>query len=158
MAILPQPWELIEQFKAWCQSRGWKAPDREDWIKINDEYHNFLWIQTIHPSTFEKIAMNSRCAIREGNSYRVVDVPYTAWLCSKSLPELIANEIAKKPKLLKKNAIYDLSQAYLGGEPVCLKLNETDSVVFQEFESFLEKERKLKLKQLQSRLILRAPA
>jgi len=157
MAILPQTWEIIDRFKSWCQSKGWKASDREDWIKIGDEYHNFLWIQTVHPSTFERVAMNSRCAIRDGNSYRVVDVSYTAWLCSKSPLELLIREIAKKPKLLKKNAIYDLSQVYLG-KPICIKLNKTDSIVFQEFETFLEKEWKVKLKRFQSPLLLRAPA
>ncbi len=156
MAVFPQTWELVERFKDWCQSKGWKASDREDWIRMGDEYHNFLWIQTVHPSTFEKVAMNSKCAIREGDSYRVVDVSYTAWLCSKS-PELLIHEIAKKPKLLKKNAIYDLSQIY-SGKPICIKLNETNSVVFQEFEEFLEKEWKLKIKQFKSRPILRAPA
>jgi len=157
MAIFPQTWELIDRFKGWCQSKGWKASDREDWIKMGDEYHNFLWIQTIHPSTFEKVAMNSRCAIREGNSYRVVDVSYTAWLCSKSPPELLIHEVAKKPKILNKNAIYDLSQVY-SGKPICIKLNRTDSIVFQEFETFLEKEWKVKLKQFQSPLLLKAPA
>jgi len=154
MAVFPKAWELIERFKDHCQSKGWKTSDREDLVKAGDEYHNFLWIQTIHPSTFEKVALNSRCAIREGASYRVVDVSYMAWVCSKRPPERLMKEIARNPKLLKANAIYDLSQVY-AGEPVCLKINETDSEVFEDFEKFLEEDLGVKLKPYQRSLLLR---
>lgn len=154
MAVFPKTWELIERFKDHCQSRGWKTSNREDLVKAGNEYHNFLWIQTIHPSTFEKVALNRRSAIRDGSSYRVVDVSYMAWVCSKSPPETLMQKIAKNPKILKGSAIYDLSQAY-SGEPVCLKLNETDSEVFQEFEKFLEEDLGVKLKPYQGSLLLR---
>ena len=154
MATFPKAWELIERFKDHCQSRGWKTSDREDWVKAGDEYHNFLWIQTIYPSTFEKVALNRRSAIREGHSYRVVDVSYMAWVCSKKPPETLMQKIAKNPQILKESAIYDLSQAY-SGEPICLKLNETDSEVFQKFEKFLEEDLGVKLKPYQGSLLLR---
>jgi len=154
MASFPKAWELIERFKDHCQSRGWKTSDREDLVKAGDEYHNFLWIQTVHPSTFEKVALNSRCAIRDGASYRVVDVSFMAWVCSKRPSERLMQEIARNPKLLKVNAIYDLSQVYTG-EPVCLKINETDSEVFEDFEKFLEKDLGVKLKPYQRSPLLR---
>ena len=53
----PTVWNLIERFKERCQSSGWETCETEDLIKTEDgEYHSFLWTQTIHPSTFERIA------------------------------------------------------------------------------------------------------
>lgn len=43
----------------------------------------------------------------------------------------------ENPELSKRTAIYDLSWVY-EGKLICLKLNETDSIVFREFERFLE--------------------
>ncbi len=45
--------------------------------------------------------------------------------------------VTENPELSKRTAIYDLSRAY-SGKPLCLKLNETDSIVFREFERFLK--------------------
>jgi len=69
----------------------------------------------------------------------VVDVSYTAWLFPQSPPENLMQTVKEKPELSRRTAIYDLSLAY-AGKPLCLKLNETDSTVFKEFEKFLEKE------------------
>lgn len=134
---LPKVWKLLKRFKGQCQSKGWKTSDYEDWVKKGGEYHNFLWIRTVHPSTFEKIAMGRRCAVREGVSYQVVDVSYTAWVFPETPPEKLVEMVTENPELTKRIAIYDLSWAY-AGKPVCLKLNETDSMVFKEFERFLE--------------------
>ncbi|UCE44251.1 MAG: hypothetical protein JSV57_01835 [Candidatus Bathyarchaeota archaeon] len=142
---IPKVWDLLKNFKESCQSRGWKISEHEDWIRTNDDYHNFLWIQTIHPSTFEKVAMNQKCAIRQGISYQVVDVSYTAWLFPRAPPEELIEWIANNPELSKRTAIYDLSWAY-EGIPVCVKLNMTESPVFQEFEAFLEDRCGVKLK------------
>jgi len=137
---IPKVWELLDHFKDQCQLKGWKTSENEDWVKTGDnEYHNFLWIQTVHPSTFEKIAANHKCAIRKGVSYQVVDVSYTAWLFPQSLPENLMQTVKENPELSRRTAIYDLSSAYTD-KPLCLKLNETASVVFKEFEKFLEKE------------------
>jgi len=137
---IPQVWELLDLFKDQCQLKGWKSSEHEDWIKTgDDEYHNFLWIQTVHPSTFEKIAANHKCAIRKGISYQVVDVSYTAWLFPQSPPENLMQIVRENPELSKRTAIYDLSLAY-AGKPLCSTLNGTDSIVFKEFEKFLKKE------------------
>jgi len=134
----PRVWELICHFKRECESRGWKASQHEDWVKVGNEYHNFLWTRTINPATFKRIAEEHKCAIKQGISYQVIDVAYTAWLFSEAPPEQLLLIAAENPELFRKTAIYDLS--WLRSEkPVCLKLNQTDSRVFQEFESFLEK-------------------
>jgi len=143
---IPKIWELLDRFKDQCQLRGWKTSEHEDWVKTGDnEYHNFLWIQTVHPSTFEKIATNHKCAIRKGVSYQVVDVSYTAWLFPQTPPEELIQMIMRNRELSRKTAIYDLSWAY-EGKPVCFKLNETGSRVFREFERFLEEKLGVKVK------------
>lgn len=133
---IPKVWELLKHFKDCCQSRGWKTSEHEDWVKANDDYHNFLWIRTIHPSTFEKVVINRKCAIRQGLSYKVVDVSYTAWLFPRTPPEELIERVANNPEISRRTAIYDLSWAY-AGKPVCVKLNMTESPVFREFENFL---------------------
>jgi len=135
---IPPVWELVGYFKDECHSRGWKTSENEDWIKINSEFHNFLWARNIHPSTFKKIVTAGKCAIKKGISYQVVNVAYTAWLFPEAPPEMLVHAVARDPKLAKRIAIYDLSNVY-AGKPVCLKFNETDSKVFQEFENFLGK-------------------
>jgi len=136
---LPRVWELVRHFKSECESRGWKASHNEDWVKVGNEYHNFLWTRTVRPATFKKIAEEHKCAIKQGISYQVVDVAYTAWLFSEAPPEELLQIAEENPELFKKTAIYDLSWAR-SEKPLCLKLNQTKSQVFQEFESFLERE------------------
>ena len=145
---IPKVWELLDGFKGQCQLRGWKTSEHEDWVKINDEYHNFLWTQTVHPSTFEKITVNHKCAIREGVSYQVVDVLYTAWLFPQGPPEGLMQTVKENTELSRRTAIYDLSCMY-AGKPLCLKLNETKSMAFQEFEKFLEEKWGVKVKPVQ---------
>jgi len=146
---IPRVWELLRRFKDECRSRGWNASENEDWINLDQQYHNFLWARAIHPSTFKKIATSRKCAVHKGVSYQVVDVSYTAWLFPETPPEELLHAVAENPELSKRTAIYDLSWAY-SGKPVCLKLNETDSPVFREFESFLEKKWGVELKPVQS--------
>jgi hypothetical protein len=136
----PTIWSLIDSFKEHCRLSGWETCETEDWVKTEDsEYHNFLWTQTIHPSTFERIASNHKCGIRRGISYEVVDISYIAWLFQERPPEFLMSRVKENPELSKKTAIFDLSCVYTG-ENVCRKLNETESTVFKEFEQFLEEE------------------
>ena len=145
---IPKIWELLEGFKEQCQLRGWKTSEHEDWVKIGEEYHNFLWIQTVHPSTFKKIAVKHKCAIRKDVSYQVVDVSYTAWLFTQGPSEGLLETVKENPELSRRTAIYDLSWMY-AGKPLCLKLNETKSMAFQEFERFLEKKWEVEVKPFQ---------
>jgi len=130
--------EIIQCFKKECESKGWKASEHEDWVKIDNEYHNFLWIRTIHPSSLKQIAEAHKCAIKEGISYRVVDITYTALLLTDPPTDQLIQVIVENPAIAKKTAIYDLSCGHLD-KTTCLKLNKTDSKVFLEFESFLQK-------------------
>lgn len=138
MMSIPKVWQIIGYFKDECLSRGWITSKNEDWIKVNNEFHNFLWSRNIHPSTFKKIVASGRCAIKQGVSYQVVNVAYTAWVFPEAPPEMLVQSVASNPELARKIAIYDLSSVY-ADKPVCLRLNETNSRVFQEFENFLKR-------------------
>jgi hypothetical protein len=144
---MPKIWEILKKFKDLCKFRGWKTSESEDWIEIDDKYHNFLWTRAIHPSSFKSIVSNRRCVVREGLSYHVVEASYTAWLFSETPSETLVKTIFENPDFSKRIALYDLSPL-LEGKNLCIKLNHTDSPVFQEFESFLKNELKAKLKPL----------
>jgi len=142
---MPRVWEILKKFKDLCRCRGWKTSENEDWIEIDDTYHNFLWARDVHPSSFKRIASNKKCVVQEGLSYHVVEASYTAWLFSETPSEALVKTIFESPEFSQKVALYDLSP-FLEGKNTCVKLNYTDSPVFQEFESFLKNEFKVKLK------------
>ena len=143
----PRVWEILNKFKDVCSFHGWRTCKSEDWIKIDDEYHNFLWTRDIHPASFTRIVSNRKCITHEGLSYRVVEASYTAWLFSETPSEAIIKTVFDNPSFSGRIALYDLSPL-LKGEKVCVKLNNTDSPVFQEFEHFLKDELKVELKPL----------
>lgn len=130
-------WKLLERFKKNCKSKGWKTSENEDWVEIENKYHNFLLVKSLHPSSFIRITSTRKCAVREGVSYRVVETDYLAWLLSNAPEKSLWKVLSENPEMLERTAIYDLSPL-LKGEALCLKLNRTESRVFQEFERFLE--------------------
>jgi hypothetical protein len=73
----------------------------------------------------------------KGVSYQVVNVAYTAWLFSESPPEELIKMVITDQNLAEKTAVYDIS-GLNSSKPVCIKLNSTDSKVFNEFEKFLK--------------------
>ena len=147
MKTLRKIWEIVKRFKRRCQSKGWQVIEGEDVIERNREFHNILWTRKIHPSTFKRVAEEKTATIQEGVSYRPIDVSYKAWICTTPLSDSLKKTIVKNPKLMNRNAVYDLSKFY--GERTAQKLNNTVSEVFQEFESFLEDEFQLEVKPIQ---------
>jgi hypothetical protein len=144
---IPKVWELLKRFKDRCQSKGWKIYEYEDFVNVEGEYHNFLWIRSLQPSTFEKIATNPKCILRKGLFYEVVGAAYNAWLFQQSPKDMLMQIMAENFELARQNAIYDLSHA-CKNKLVCWKLNKTDSIVFREFEKFLEDNLGVKLKSI----------
>jgi len=142
--IFPSVWDIVEKFKQRCEDKGWKAFEYEDLIDAKGKYHHLIGIHHLYPNTFKKVAKNTYSAIREGNSYRKVDLSYTAWILQESVPKDVLKVLLENPDLLSRVALYDISPAYKGLSK-CLKLNETESPVFQEFEKFLS-EFKIELK------------
>lgn len=140
-------WEILTKFKNCCRFRGWKASENEDWIEMGSKYHNFLYAKCVHPSSLKSIVSNRKCVIQEGLSYRVVDASYTALLLSEAPIETLVETIFETPESSSRIAIYDLGPL-LEGKNLCVRLNQTDSPVFQEFDNFLKDELKVELKPL----------
>lgn len=148
--IVRKIWEIVARFEHRCQSKGWAVIKREDIIKRNEEFHNFLWIREILPSTFKSVGQDEKYTIKEGTSYHAVDVSYNAWICATQLSESLQQTIARNPELLNRNAVYDLSKIFKKG--VAEKLNKTNSEVFQEFERFLKDEFQTELRPIQTQV------
>ena len=134
---LPRVWELLRSFKEWCRLKGWKTCEESDWIRVGHEYHDFVWARNVQPSTFVKVSQSPKCTVHDGCNYRVVNASYVAWLFQQPPSEGLLQSLAESSELYERTALYDLSQIYQGN-PVCLKLNTTKSLVFKEFENFLE--------------------
>lgn len=140
-------WEIVKRFKRRCKSKGWRVIEREDIIKRNGEFHNILWVRKIHPSTFKSVAAKETSTVQEGTSYRPIDVAYNAWICTTPLSNSLKQIIARNPKFLRRNAIYNLGKIRTKGATE--KLNKTGTEVFQEFESFLKDELQSELSPIQ---------
>jgi len=144
---MPRIWEILSKFKTFCRLHGWKTSDSGDWIEIANDYHNFLWARNIHPSSFKRIVADGKCVVKEGLSYHVVNASYTAWLFSETPPADVVKTVLERREFSNKVALYDLSPLF-EGESFCVKLNNTDSPVFQEFENFLQTELSVRLRPL----------
>ena len=140
-------WEILSRFKHFCKHHGWKTSESEDWVEINQGYHNFLWTKNVHVSSFRRLISNRKCIVREGLSYHVVEPTCTAWLFSEAPPKDIVRSVVENPSFSSKIALYDLSHL-LDGKNRCIRLNNTGSPVFQEFENFLQNEFNVKLEAL----------
>ena len=134
---MPRIWDILKSFKEMCHRKGWKTSDYEDLVKVDDEYHGFIGTRSIHPSTFRRIVSSKKRALPEGRSYRVVDVAYTAWVLQQPPSAQLLETLTENSELSRKTALYDLSEVY-EGTPLCRKLNQTGSRVFDEFERFLK--------------------
>ena len=138
MLFAPKVWKLINDFKSKCSSRGWKTSEVYDWVLTEDKkYHTFIWTRIIYPSSFERIAFNRKCIVKEGLNYRVVKATYYAWIFEDSPSKSLLDRVLATEEILRSNAIYDLSRI-CRGEKICLKINKTESEVFKEFEKFLQ--------------------
>jgi len=138
MLTFPRIWDIVERFKPECNGKGWKVYENEDLISVGNEYHYFVWTRHLHPSTFQKVIMKTLIPLREGTFHKRVNISYMAWITSESVSKEILRAFLKYPKLSRRVAIYDISPIYKG-ESICFKINKTESIVFQEFERFLNK-------------------
>jgi hypothetical protein len=144
MMKMNRVWDILRKFKNLCQRRGWKTSDNEDWIGTDQGYHNFLWTRNVQFSSFKRIISNGKCVVPEGSSYRVLKASYTAWLFSDAPSETLVKTVIESPDFSNRIALYDLSPLF-EGKNLCVTLNNTDSHVFKEFETFLKKELGLKI-------------
>jgi hypothetical protein len=135
-------WEILANFKRFCRPRGWRTSENEDWVELNDDYHNFLSTRNVSPVSFKTIISNRKCVVHKGLLYAVVEPSHLAWLFSEVPSEDLYSAILKNPDFSRRIAIFDLSPM-LEGKKTCIKLNNTDSPVFHEFETFLRSELKV---------------
>ena len=142
-------WEVLTNFKRFCRLRGWRASENEDWVELNDDYHNFLSTRNVSPASFKAIIANRKCVVHKGLLYTVVEPSHLAWLFSEAPQENLYSSILKNPDFSRHIAIYDLSPM-LEGKNTCVKLNNTDSPVFHEFETFLWSELKVTVEPFQT--------
>lgn len=142
-------WEILNSFKRFCKLMGWRTSESEDWVELNDEYHNFLWTRHVTPSSFKAIISNRKCVVRKGLFYSVVEPSHLAWLFSEVPSEDLVRTVFENPDFSRRIAIFDMSPL-LEGRNLCNKLNNTDSPVFQQFEAFLQSELKVKVEPLPS--------
>jgi hypothetical protein len=141
-------WDILRKFKSFCQHLGWRTCENEDWVETDGGYHNFLWARDVHLSSFKRIITNGKCVIPEGSSYRVLRPAYSAWLFSDTPPETLIKTVLEDPDISSRIALYDLSPLF-EGKNLCVRLNNTASTVFKEFEGFLRKEYGLKVNSLE---------
>ncbi|MGD8565287.1 MAG: hypothetical protein PVF96_02955 [Candidatus Bathyarchaeota archaeon] len=138
--------EILEGFKAHCESYGWTTFRKEDWVKADDGYHLFIWTKNIRPSSFNRIVTNRKYVIRENElSYNVIEASYIAWLFFQMLPDTVVTTVLENHDFRNRIALYNLGSV-INEAKQCYKLNYTKSLVFKKFEDFLKEEMKTILK------------
>jgi hypothetical protein len=86
--------------------------------------------------------------VQKGLFYNVVEPSHLAWLFSEVPSKDFVKTVFQNPDFSRRIAIFDFSP-FLEGKNLCVKLNNTDSPVFHEFEVFLQNELKVKVEPLQ---------
>lgn len=137
MLQLSDFWDFIERFKDVCRARGWKVLEQEDIVCEGGRYHQIILLHQIHFETFRRVTLNPHRFIREGELLNMINVSYVAWVSQGAIPNEALDFLAAESRLLSRVALYDLSPLR-EGRKLCLKINETGSAVFREFENFLE--------------------
>lgn len=131
------PIRLLRRFKS-TERQDWKWQEWGDVVKVDDKYHSFLVMTSpdyISDSSFMRISKRRRCLYEDETGEHYITVSYQAWFLgtsSERVPNFVrflANE-----KLSKTNSIYCLAPR----QSACFVYNNTDSVVFKQFERFLE--------------------
>jgi hypothetical protein len=133
-------WELVDKFKEWVnKEKGWKVNRLYDLLEVNNKYYKFFWTQNFHLETFKKIISRQSCSLGQKLSYKTVKVSYMAWILNETPRPIVWKLVKETPCLRKRVAIYTVNKSF-NGVLNCLKLNETENIVFDEFENFLKLE------------------
>jgi hypothetical protein len=136
MALAEIIFDCVERFKKYClQSRNWKVYEGADLIRAKNRFHRFVWARQLRPLTFENMVRNPLCAVTEGVLYRIERVSFMAFVVLQPSSGVL-KFFEEEPSIQRWVALYDLSR-FFRSKPICVKLNETKSPVFSEFERFL---------------------
>jgi len=138
--IFPLQMRLLERFKN-IERQDWTWFYGTDLVKVEDKYHAFLVAGTRLPSLrdadyfqiFKKMSESPKTAFIDKNGNPCIVNAYTAWFLGRC-PDRVS-EFLKflENKRLPEVAFYCL----VFHRSTCLVYNNTDSVVFKEFEHFL---------------------
>lgn len=134
---LPDIQALIDQYKSFCKSLGWRSPEYDDWIWSGADYHKFYWHHGLTAPLFSGFVQSKSVYIQEGSRLHLNEARCTAWIFKKKVPQEVFTQVVDDLDLLRRTAVYDLSPAY-EGKLQCFKVNQTESIVFREFEEFLD--------------------
>lgn len=130
------------KFIEYCTLKGWRVDWSEDIVKTNNESHKLICIHGFELGTLKDLTKNSLETLFEATT--TTSPTYIAWILSETpMTSIILYLLNETPDLLQKVAFYDLSSAF--SLKTCLKLNKTKSIVFHEFERFLNSQYQLKL-------------
>lgn len=138
-------WDLLRRFKERCQSKGWKAGDEGNWVKLGENYYVFTWFKEIAPSAFASIVGDGRSSIFEDDFWSVKNAKCAIFISLSGFSKKIIEMVNKTPELSKRVALYDLSHFE--------KLVNTRSQVLVEFERVIKKEYGAELKPTISHLL-----
>ena len=128
--------ELVRRFES-AERQGWKWQEWGDVVEINGKYHSFLISATlrISDSDFMRVSKKRTTVLEGKTEVRYLSISYQAWIFgtySNRLPNLLqqmANE-----NISRTNAVYCLAS----NRNTFFVYNNTDSIVFTQFERFLE--------------------
>jgi len=135
---IPTPLSLVERFFEHCREMGWTTGEFSDFVKHGEKYYCFVWVKSSYQGRIPEILMDNRSSILEEGGYGVRNLNYKALIFREPPPPSLINALARDSQLSKRVAVYDLSPLY-EGEEVCRCLNETETLVYREFEDFLRK-------------------
>jgi len=135
---IPTPLSLVEGFFQHCREMGWITGEFLDFVKHEDKYYCFVWVKSSYQGRIPEILMDDRSSILEEGGYGVRRLHFKALIFQEPPPSSVVSAVAGNSELSDRVAIYDLSPLYKG-EEVCKCLNETGTLVYQEFEDFLRK-------------------
>lgn len=134
--IFPFQIKLLERFKR-IKRPDWKWQGSADFVKVDNQYHSFLVFSTpdreLSNHVFLMISKKKQTAYVDRTGEHFVSLSYIAWFLgtySARLSDLLRNQ---ENELSHNTALYCLAPH----RSICFVYNNTNSVVFKEFERFL---------------------
>ncbi len=149
-----RPQEIINRFKEHCNKfKGWQTYESVNLVQVENNFHRLIWIGNLMPGTFKSAVTDHSCAIQispvefepfdyvngyvfEECPFRTVNIQFMAWVLPRKPEKCIVKFLEEEPKIQEWVALYDLS-LFFDDTTIVAKLNNTRSIVFDEFEKFL---------------------
>ena len=131
--------KILEAFRERYRDE-WEAEKSGQWFKVGNFYHVFVWFKSITPQTFRSMAYLHKVSIRDGDSWRVEDASFMAFISTGGLGEKVCEALKADLKTYEHCVCYDLEKR--------VKIGMASSPVFKRFEEFLKSKYGLEFKHL----------